>query len=184
MLLPSGDAALIAVVLALGALLARHHGSRTARVAGPLAWETAIVLGLYACWMKSADWAITRAGGATGHALWVWRFERDVRLPSELSVQRALLPHPLWVQAANGFYAVVHVPALIAFLLWMYFRHPGHYARWRNVGAVLTGACLLIQMVPVAPPRLMRKLQCSSETWAAPTVKPRHPAASMSCQAL
>src|SRR5258708_6350901 len=36
----------------------------------------------------------------------------------------------------------------------------------------------------LAPPRLMRKLQCSSETWAAPTIKPRHPAASMSCHAL
>src|SRR5581483_10461320 len=77
---------------------------------------------------------------------------------SELSVQRLFLPHPLWAQAANGFYAVVHVPALIVFLLWMYFRHPTQYAKWRNVGAVLTGACLLIQMVPVAPPRLAPQL--------------------------
>jgi hypothetical protein len=159
MLLPWSDAALIALALALASLVGRRlPSSRVARVGGPLAWETAIVLGLYACWMKSADWAVTRAVGATGHGLWVWHVERDLHLPSEVSVQRLLLPHPLWVQAANGFYAVVHVPALIVFLLWLYFRHPAQYGRWRNVGAVLTGACLVIQMVPVAPPRLMPQL--------------------------
>jgi hypothetical protein len=158
MLLPWGDAALIAHVLALAGRAVRRSASRPARVFGPLAWEVAIVLALYACWMKSADWAVTRAVGATGHAMWVWRAERDLHLPSELSVQHLFLPHPLWAQAANGFYAIVHVPALIAFLFWLYFRHPGQYAKWRNVGAVLTGACLLVQMVPVAPPRLMPQL--------------------------
>jgi hypothetical protein len=158
MLLPWGDAALIALVLAVASRAVRRSPARAARIFGPLAWETAIVLALYACWMKSADWAVTRAVGATGHGLWVWRVERDLHLPSELWVQRLVLPHPLLAQAANGFYAVVHVPALIAFLLWLYFRHPTQYAKWRNVGAVLTGACLLIQMVPVAPPRLLPQL--------------------------
>ena len=36
----------------------------------------------------------------------------------------------------------------------------------------------------VALPRLIRKLQCSSETCASPTTRPRQPAASISCQAL
>jgi len=124
----------------------------------PLAKETAIVLGLYAFWMKSADWAVTSATGATGHGLWVWHVERHLHLPSEVSVQRLLLPHPLWVQASNAFYAVVHVPALIAFLVWLWFRHRDQYPKWRNAGAILTGACLLIQMIPVAPPRLMPQL--------------------------
>src|SRR5258705_13574174 len=31
---------------------------------------------------------------------------------------------------------------------------------------------------------LIRKLQCISETWARPATKPRHPTASISCQAL
>src|SRR5215510_4864160 len=35
-----------------------------------------------------------------------------------------------------------------------------------------------------APPRLIRKLQCISETWALPIRKPRQPAASINCQAL
>src|SRR5206468_9743060 len=36
----------------------------------------------------------------------------------------------------------------------------------------------------VALPRLSRKLQCFSETWASPIVNPRQPAASISAQAL
>ncbi len=38
--------------------------------------------------------------------------------------------------------------------------------------------------VAVAPPRLIRKLQCMVLTWAPPICKPRQPAASMSFQAL
>ena len=38
-----------------------------------------------------------------------------------------MLRHPLLVQAANGFYAVVHVPALGVFLFWLYFRHRDRY---------------------------------------------------------
>src|SRR3546814_10106440 len=36
----------------------------------------------------------------------------------------------------------------------------------------------------VALPRFSRKLQCFSDTWASPTVRPRQPAASISFQAL
>ena len=158
MLLSWSAAATAAICLAILSRLLRRVPLERWGIVGPLAWETAVVLALYAFWMKSADWAVTRAVGATGHGLWVWRVEHDVHLPSEVAVQRLVLPHPLWVQAVNGFYAVVHVPALVLFLVWLYFRHPARYSRWRNVGAVLTGACLLIQMIPVAPPRLLPQL--------------------------
>src|SRR5712672_502635 len=36
----------------------------------------------------------------------------------------------------------------------------------------------------LALPRLIRKLQCISETWASPATSPRQPAASINCQAL
>jgi hypothetical protein len=88
----------------------------------------------------------------------VWRVERDTHLLSERTVQQLVLPHPAVVEALNVFYAVVHVPALIIFLIWLYFRHGRAYPHWRNVGAILTGACLLIQMIPVAPPRLLPEL--------------------------
>jgi hypothetical protein len=158
MLLSWSAAAVMALCLAAFATTARRvRADRADRggLAAALAWEAAIVLTLYAFWMKAADYAVTSSAGAAAHGRWVWRVERDLHLPSEVSLQRLVLPHPLWVQALNGFYAVVHVPALIVFLFWLFFRHGDVYPRWRNVGAILTGACLLIQMVPVAPPRLM-----------------------------
>ena len=69
-----------------------------------------------------------------------------------------MLPHPWLVQAANVYYAVVHVPALIAMLIWLFVRHRDRYPAVRNTLALLTGACLLVQLVPVMPPRLMSSL--------------------------
>ena len=161
MLVPWTWAAIAAAVLALAGLALRAAPKAPGRarltVSG-VAVETAVVLGLYALWQEGGSLADTHVAGAVANARWVWHAERVLHLPSEVSVQRLILPHHWVVQAANGFYDIVHVPALIAFLIWMYFRHRGAYARWRTVGAILTGASLLIQMIPVAPPRLMPQL--------------------------
>jgi hypothetical protein len=151
-------AALAAAALVVFSVALRAARRPAAVAAGALARETAIVLGLYAVWQWAGAFAVTKVTGAEANGRAIWHAERLLRLPSELWLQRAFLPHPLLVQALNVFYAVVHVPALIIFLLWLFVRHRDVYARWRNVGAVLTGACLLIQMVPVAPPRLLPAL--------------------------
>ena len=73
-------------------------------------------------------------------------------------MQRLVLKAGWLVQLSNGFYAVVHVPALGIFLVWLYFRHRDRYPHYRNVLAVLTFVCFLIQLIPVAPPRLLSGL--------------------------
>jgi hypothetical protein len=139
-------------------LLAVGVGLRFARRApkrSDLVVETAIVLGVYSAWQEGGSLADNHVAGAVSHARWVWSAERVMHLPSEVKLQGLVLSHPHLVEALNGFYDVVHVPALIGFLLWLYFRHRDGYSKWRTIGAILTGACLLIQMIPVAPPRLM-----------------------------
>jgi hypothetical protein len=59
------------------------------------------------------------------------------------------------VRAANYYYASAHLTGMVIFLVWLWLRHRDRYARWRNVVAVFTGIALLIEMVPVAPPRLI-----------------------------
>ena len=41
------------------------------------------------------------------------------------------------------------------FLVWLFLRHRDRFRWTRNILVLLTGSCLLIQMVPVAPPRML-----------------------------
>ncbi len=56
---------------------------------------------------------------------------------------------------ANVYYATMHFTGLFVLLLWMFLRHREQYGRVRTATAIFTGLALLIQLVPVAPPRLL-----------------------------
>jgi hypothetical protein len=59
------------------------------------------------------------------------------------------------VQACNLYYDILHFPLLGACLIWLYARHRADYPRIRTTVALFTGISLLIQLIPVAPPRLL-----------------------------
>ena len=69
-------------------------------------------------------------------------------------MQHLVLHSSLLTQALNVFYATVHFPAMIGFLIWMFIRHRDNYPQVRNTVVLVTGAALAIQLIPVAPPRL------------------------------
>lgn len=158
MLLSWSAAAVIGLVLAAASLVLRRAREGRTRATANFAWEAAVVFGIFAVWQYAGELADTQVKGAVDNALWIRRAERALHLPNELSVQHLVLPHPVLTELLNGFYAIVHVPALIIFLFWLYFRHRDAYPHWRNVGALLTVGSVLIQMVPVAPPRLLPQL--------------------------
>jgi hypothetical protein len=120
--------------------------------------ELAMVLGLYALWMIAGHLAVTQDTGAIQHGQWVWDVERAMHLPNEHTLQQWALHSHLFVRVLNVYYAFEHVPSLILFLVWLFFRHRDRYPRYRNVLALTTLTCLLIQLIPVAPPRLMPNL--------------------------
>ncbi len=153
-----------ATLLALGcgvagvALLYAAHVSQTWRWAlyvGPFLREAGVVVGLYALWQLAGNLASGGFSQAVTHAQRIWNFERTLRLPSELDVQRLLLPHPLLSEIANIYYATMHFGMLIAMLIWLFVRHRDGYPAVRNAMAGSTAICLLISFVPVAPPRLL-----------------------------
>jgi hypothetical protein len=117
--------------------------------------EASIVAALYAVWQLIGTVVNTGAQGAISHGRWVLDVEHWWHLPSELSWQKAILGEKLVVEAANGFYAIVHVPALGIFLVWLFLRHRDQYPEIRNALAILTLACFVIHLIPVAPPRLI-----------------------------
>ena len=146
----------IAVGLAVGlggfSLHKSHHKL------APIAREAAIILALYALWIRAGEFEPLGVKGGHDRGLQVWHLEQRLHLPSELWVQKQFVSHSLLMQASNIYYAVAHVPAAIALLVWMFFRHRVHYQVLRTALACVTGVSLLMHYVPVAPPRLYPQL--------------------------
>src|ERR1700735_2000052 len=122
---------------------------------GGVAWEAALLFALYGLWMFAGSFTVMSPDGALPRARWLWHVERLLYLPSETSVQRLFLPHPLLIQAFNIYYDTLHFSLLGVCLVWLYVRHRDRYPRIRTTVALFTGASLLIQFIPVAPPRLL-----------------------------
>jgi hypothetical protein len=125
------------------------------RLWGGVTLESALLFGLYALWQFGGSFTVMGKSGALPRARWLWDAERWLHLPSETALQRPLLPHPLLVQACNLYYDILHFPLLGTCLIWLYARHRRSYPQIRTTVAVFTGISLLIQLIPVAPPRLL-----------------------------
>jgi hypothetical protein len=147
------QAGVLAVALLVVAALSRRWAPTVGLA--PFAREAGFIAALYTLWQYAGTAPAISADGAYSRARWIVRAERTLHLPSEADLQRLILPHPLLAQACNWYYATMHFAALFAMLLWLFVRHRDRYATVRTTIILLTVACLLIQFVPVAPPRLL-----------------------------
>jgi hypothetical protein len=145
------DAIVVACCLVVAAGVIR---SRRGRWPGVVT-EAALLFGLYGLWQFAGSFTVMSSAGAVSRGRWLWHAERIAHLPSETSVQRLFLPHPVLVQAFNLYYDTLHFALLGVCLVWLYVRHRDCYPAIRNTVALFTGASLLIQLIPVAPPRLL-----------------------------
>jgi hypothetical protein len=132
----------------------RARRPRIAAAAG-FTRETALVLALIALWQFAASHAFLRPQSALARGDWLWRVEQVMHLPSEAAVQHVFLPHPLIVQAFNLYYAALHFPVLMGCMIWLFLRHRERYRTARTTLIAFTTSCLLIQLIPVAPPRML-----------------------------
>lgn len=122
----------------------------------PLVREFLLVAGLFLVYKFGRMLANGHTTEAFRNAHLVWDWERALHLPGEGSVQSALLHGDTPVHLANVFYATVHFPATMAFLVWLYLRRPAHYVWARRVLAALTAAALLLHLAfPLALPRML-----------------------------
>src|SRR5437660_732888 len=120
-------AAVIAALLAISVRLTRRSPRHWVQGVRTFNRELSLVLLLYAIWQYAHVWTRTNVGGAKENAQWIVDVQHWLHLPSESSLQDLFLVHPLWVQAMNVYYATVHVPALGAFLIWLFYRHRDRY---------------------------------------------------------
>jgi hypothetical protein len=148
-------AAELSGVLAVSSLGLRAVPQRHIRAIGPFVFEAAILAVLYALWQLAGSWSATGLTDALSRARWIERFEHDLFLPSEKSVQGLILGKRLLVETANLYYATMHFTMMFVFLIWLFVRHRDQYRPVRATMAWATLVCLLIQLIPVAPPRML-----------------------------
>lgn len=151
-------ASVLGAVLVAGSVGVRLPKARRLGAAAPVLRELGIVFLLFALWLLAGQHAHTHVAGARARALDIWHAERWLHLPSEVTLQQAVLPLHWLVRRINDYYAGAHLSGMLIFLCWLLWRHRDSYARARNVVVLLTASALLIQMVPVAPPRMFSSL--------------------------
>jgi len=146
------------ICVALYLAIRRTRPSRFTEVALPALHELVVLTGLYGLWRTAKKLPLTQSEGAIERARRIVEFQEAIALPTELSLQEFVMRYDWlgWLSAA--YYIGMHVPALFAFLIWMFWRHRDQYARWRNVLALTTAGCLFIRFWHVAPPRFLTDL--------------------------
>jgi hypothetical protein len=149
------QAAVLAAVLAAAALVLIRTRRPRLVATGRFTGEAALLVGLFGLWQYAGSFAFLPSSGALPRAQWLWHAERWLHLPSETALQRVFLPHPLIIQFGNLYYAVLHFPVLLGTLAWLFIRHRDNYRRVRTTVVLFTASALIIQFVPVAPPRLL-----------------------------
>lgn len=153
------QAAFIALASGLIAISARqlpHSRFRAAVIAA--AKEIALMASLYTIWRLARNLPLKQSEGAIERARQINRLQRNLRFPTELSLQHFVLNYEWLARSVNFYYAVAHVPATLIFLVWLFSRHRNAYPRWRNGLAILTAFCLFIRFIRVAPPRFFPDL--------------------------
>jgi PAP2 superfamily len=143
-----------AVLTVAGGAMALSN-SRPVRAIGAFARETAVIGVLYALWRLAGEISVTGTDGALRRAQWIQHAERYLPLPSEHSAQQAVLGQRLIIETANLYYAAMHMTMMLTFLIWLFIRHRAQYRPVRQVMAWTTLGCLLVQLMPVAPPRML-----------------------------
>jgi hypothetical protein len=149
------SALVAAAALVLLAVAVRRARRRWSDLVAAAAVESAVVCALFALWQLANTVAHHHVAGGLANGRWIWQAERLLHVPSETSLQHVVLPHPGVVRFANYYYATAHLTGMAVFLAWLWLRHRDHYARWRTTMAIFTGLALLVQIIPVAPPRLI-----------------------------
>lgn len=139
-------------------VLLRAPATRLGDAVLPAAREFALIAGLYAVWRLARMLPVTHEEGALDRARDINHFQRLLHLPTEISMQHFVIDHDRLARFVNGYYAIVHVPALIVFLVWAFVRHRDRYPHWRNGLVAVTAGCLVIRFIRVAPPRFLEEL--------------------------
>jgi hypothetical protein len=120
--------------------------------------ELALILALYAAWQYVGSLSIGGLEQADAAGMWLADLEAALRWPSEAAIQQAVLGNDAIIHLADVYYTGLHIPVFVITLIWVLLMRRDHWAFTRTTVALLMAMCLLIQLKPVAPPRLLPSL--------------------------
>jgi hypothetical protein len=122
------------------------------------AGEVALLMVAYAAWQYAGSLTFGGLDKAVDSGRQVARLEQILGWPSGASMQAPILGHEWVMRIADTYYATAHITVFIITLAWVFLRHREDWPFTRTTVFLTTGACLLIQYKPVAPPRLIPEL--------------------------
>lgn len=146
-----------ALGVALAALLAAVLLRRRA-VVGAALRELAVAMGLWAVWCVVGGLTHPQVAGAEARGHDVFRLERWLHLPSEVRLVRVTADHSWLAHLVDNYYLYGHLNVVVLLLVWTWWRHREAYPALRLELALLSLAGLAMQLVTVAPPRLLPSL--------------------------
>jgi len=149
----------LAAALAVAVLIIRIAGSRGRwALAGAIGTEVALLCLLDGLWIRAGRATLASPAGGFDRASWLERAERALHLPREQTLVAFLADHRLLATFANYYYASMHFTVMGILLIWLFWRHRDRYRDIRTWMVLFTALALVVQLVPVAPPRLMPQL--------------------------
>ena len=153
-------AALLAAFSMVISLVQRRTVQKSTRLASVsfITREAALVLVLYAVWQYVGSMTVSGLDQAQATGLWLAELQSTFGWPSEFSIQQVVIGNDAVISAADWYYRYLHVPVFVVTLGWILLFRRVAWPFTRTTIAVLTGLCLLIQLKPVAPPRLLPEL--------------------------
>lgn len=118
--------------------------------------ELVIVVGLFLLYRLGRQLGKQHVDNAFENARQVIRFENRFGFGNEIGLQQQLLPHRWVIQGLNQYYARVHFPVSVGFIVFCYIRWPDTYKQVRKLFIIVTSTALVIHLAyPLAPPRMM-----------------------------
>jgi hypothetical protein len=93
---------------------------------------------------------------AVAHSIRIIELEQALGLFHEPDMQRRIMDHGWMITLQNWIYIFGHWPVVIGTLIWLVWRHPDAFGRWRNA-MIISGmiGVAIFALYPVAPPRLV-----------------------------
>ncbi len=117
--------------------------------------EAGVLVAAYLAYEVVRRVAVPDSNAAFGHAFNIIRFEQEMGIFFEPSLQKLIVDHHWLVTLFNWVYVWGYLPVISVAALYLYLRHHSFYTRYRNA-FLLSGAAGLVifATLPVAPPRM------------------------------